>query len=173
MSDSIKERLSSLVSAATTFGQSVVETVKDKADRGKEVVEEHMREREAREIYRKLGKKIYKLVGREELSLPVSCHKYIDALDELFDLEADESDDDDDKSGDSDVVDAVAADEIKEGCKDCGKKDEKKEHDVKSDKKSGKKEKKMQHKASEMAHKAADVVEAVEDVIIDAVEKKD
>jgi len=113
-SDVLKGKISSLLSSATNIGRSVVETVKDTAEKGKEVVGEHIREREANETYRKLGKKVYKLVSRDELKLPESCQKYIEALDDLY------------ADGDSD--DCAEGEASCSGC--CGGKD--KEDDAKA-----------------------------------------
>ncbi|MCL2326455.1 MAG: hypothetical protein FWC40_08195 [Proteobacteria bacterium] len=108
-SDVLKGKISSLLSSATNIGRSVVETAKDTVEKGKEVVEEHIREREANETYRKLGKKVYKLVSRDELKLPESCQKYIEALDDLYA---------DDNSGDEACAEGDAS---CSGC--CGGKD--------------------------------------------------
>lgn len=84
----MKDKFSSFLSNATALGKSVVdtvqETVKDTAKQGKEFVEEKKRDYDADKIYQKLGKKVYKLVTRDELKLPESCDKYIEALDALY-----------------------------------------------------------------------------------------
>ena len=85
---SIKDKLSSIFSNVITVSKSVFEdakqtaietskTLKDKAD-------DFKREKEADEIYRKLGKKIYKLASRDEISLPECCEKYVAELDALY-----------------------------------------------------------------------------------------
>ena len=81
----MKEKFSSLLNQAQELGKSAVETAKATAEKGKEAVEEHIREREANEIYRKLGKKVFKLATRGELQLPSECDKYLEALNELYD----------------------------------------------------------------------------------------
>ena len=89
--DSMKTMFNSLLSKAQTLGKTAVDNVKDVAEKGKEAFDEHLREREANEIYRKLGKKIYKLVSRDEMTLPECCDKYIEALNDLYEDERDES----------------------------------------------------------------------------------
>ncbi len=92
MTDTFKEKASSLLSSIREFGNSAKETISDKAEKGKEAVEEMMREREANEIYRQLGKKIYRIYKRKEITLPDSCEKYVEKLDDLYgDNEPDES----------------------------------------------------------------------------------
>ena len=90
--DSMKGMFNSFLSKAQTLGKSAVETAKDTGEKVRDVVEERVREYNANEIYRKLGKKVYKLVSRDELSLPECCDKYIEALNDLYD-EEDERDD--------------------------------------------------------------------------------
>lgn len=85
--DTVKDTFSALLNKAQSLGKSAVETAKGAAEKGKEAVEEHLREREAAEIYRKLGKKVFKLVSRDELTLPESCEKYIEALKDLYEEE--------------------------------------------------------------------------------------
>lgn len=82
--NTVKDTLQSLLNKAQEIGKAAVETAKDAAEKGKTAVEDHMREREANELYRKLGKKIYKLVSRNELQLPECCDKYIEALNDLY-----------------------------------------------------------------------------------------
>ena len=94
VTNSIKGAFSSLFSKASEIGNSVAEMGKKKFEEGKEFVDEKMREREANEIYRKLGKKVAKLVKRGELSLPESCQQYIDAINDIY---GDDDADDDDK----------------------------------------------------------------------------
>ena len=84
MKDTIREKASSLFSSAKEIASSVKETVMDKAEKGKEAVEEMMREREANEIYRQLGKKIYRIYKRKEITLPEVCDKYVAKLDDLY-----------------------------------------------------------------------------------------
>ena len=92
MTDTLKEKASSLFSSIRELGNSAKETLVDKAEQGKEAIEERMREREANEIYRQLGKKIYRLYKRNELTLPESCEKYAEKLDDLYgENEPDES----------------------------------------------------------------------------------
>ena len=92
MTDTLKEKASSLFSSIRELGNSAKETITDKAEKGKEAVEEMMREREANDIYRQLGKKIYRLYKRNEITLPESCEKYAEKLDDLYgDSEPDES----------------------------------------------------------------------------------
>ena len=85
---SFGDRFSSFMDKASKTAKSVFDTVKDQAgelyEDGKNAVEEKIRERDANEIYRKLGKKVYTLVQRDELQLPESCDKYIDALREMY-----------------------------------------------------------------------------------------
>ena len=64
MTNTLKEKASSLLSSASSFLNTAKETISDKAENGKESIEEHMREREANELYRQLGKKIYRLYKR-------------------------------------------------------------------------------------------------------------
>lgn len=86
--ENVKNKLSSFLSSAKEKGKSlfndVKENVKEGADKVQEIYEEHERERKADELYRKLGKKVYKLVSREELALPECCDKYLDSLKELL-----------------------------------------------------------------------------------------
>jgi len=95
--NSIKGTFSSLLSRASVLGNTVVEAVKDQAEKGKEVIEDKMREREADEIYRKLGKKVARLVKRGELELPECCQQYIEALEDLYGDDKSYADDADDK----------------------------------------------------------------------------
>ena len=83
--ETIKDTFSVLLNKAQTLGKTAVDTAKDAAEKGKTVVEEKLREREAERHFLKLGKKVYKLVKRNELTLPEACEKYIDALNELLD----------------------------------------------------------------------------------------
>ena len=85
--DSMKDMFNSFLSQAQAIAKTAVETAKDGVEKGKDIVEDHLREREANEIYRKLGKKVYKLVSRNELDLPECCSKYIEALADLYDEE--------------------------------------------------------------------------------------
>ena len=84
MTDTLKEKASSLFSSIRELGNSAKETIVDKAEQGKEAIEERMREREANDIYRQLGKKIYRLYKRNEVTLPESCEKYAEKLDDLY-----------------------------------------------------------------------------------------
>lgn len=85
---SFSDKISSFLGSASKTVNSVFDTAAEKANEiGKDVkgvVEEKMKEREASEIYRKLGKKVYTLVLRNEITLPESCDKYIDALKDLY-----------------------------------------------------------------------------------------
>ncbi len=96
----MKDKFSSFLSDATAIDKNVLnkaqETVKETAKQGKEFVEEKKRDYDADRIYQKLGKKVYKLVRRDELTLPECCDKYIEALNELY---ADDSEAEDDMSG--------------------------------------------------------------------------
>ena len=93
VANSIKGAFSSFLSKASEIGSSVAGMASKKIEEGKELIDDKMRERDANEIYRKLGKKIAKLVKRGELSLPESCQQYIDALNDLY---GDDACDDDD-----------------------------------------------------------------------------
>ena len=93
VASSIKGAFSSLFSKASEIGNSVAEIASKKFEEGKEFVDDKIRERDANEIYRKLGKKVCKLVKRGELSLPESCQQYIDAINDLY---GDDACDDDD-----------------------------------------------------------------------------
>ena len=96
--NSIKGRFSSLISKATAIGNTVVDTVIEQAEKGKEAVGDKIRERDANEIYRKLGKKVARLAKRGEIELPECCKQQLDDLDELYaDGSAVRDDDDDDK----------------------------------------------------------------------------
>ena len=94
---SFSDRFSSFMDKASKTASSLFDSATVKATEiSKDVkgaVEEKIRERDANEVYRKLGKKVYTLVQRGELSLPESCDKYLDALNELYaeDEERDES----------------------------------------------------------------------------------
>ncbi|MBO4351153.1 MAG: hypothetical protein J6A01_09450 [Proteobacteria bacterium] len=85
---SFGDRLSSFLGSASKTASSLFDSATVKAtELSKDVkgaVEEKIRERDANEIYRKLGKKVYTLVQRDELKLPESCDKYIEALGELY-----------------------------------------------------------------------------------------
>ena len=91
VANSLKGAFSSFLSKATEIGNSVAKVASEKFEEGKEFVDEKRREHEANEIYRKLGKKVTKLVKRGELTLPESCQQYVDAIDDLY------GDDDDEK----------------------------------------------------------------------------
>ena len=90
--ETIKDTFSVILNKAQTLGKTAVDTAKDAAEKGKTVVEEKLREREAERHFLKLGKKVYKLVKRNELTLPEACEKYIDALNELLDESDDHND---------------------------------------------------------------------------------
>ena len=85
--ETVKDTFSVLLNKAQSLGKAAVETAKDAAEKGKIVVEEKLREREAERHFLRLGKKVYKLVKRSELTLPEACEKYIDALNDLYDDE--------------------------------------------------------------------------------------
>lgn len=85
--ETVKDTFSVLLNKAQSLGKAAVETAKDAAEKGKIVVEEKLREREAERHFLRLGKKVYKLVKRNELTLPEACEKYIDALNDLYDDE--------------------------------------------------------------------------------------
>ena len=85
--ETVKDTFSVLLNKAQSLGKAAVETAKDAAAKGKIVVEEKLREREAERHFLRLGKKVYKLVKRNELTLPEACEKYIDALNDLYDDE--------------------------------------------------------------------------------------
>ena len=85
--ETVKDTSSVLLNKAQSLGKAAVETAKDAAEKGKIVVEEKLREREAERHFLRLGKKVYKLVKRNELTLPEACEKYIDALNDLYDDE--------------------------------------------------------------------------------------
>ncbi|MFA5623822.1 MAG: hypothetical protein WC966_02035 [Bradymonadales bacterium] len=89
----IQDSFSALLRRAAGAATQIGESVKEQAEKGKDFIDEKFREREANEVFRKLGRKVYKLHSREELELPESCDKFIDALDNL--LDADDSDDHD------------------------------------------------------------------------------
>lgn len=94
---SFSDRFSSFMDKASKTASSLFDSATVKATEiSKDVkgaVEEKIRERDANEVYRKLGKKVYTLVQRGELTLPESCDKYLEALSELYadDEERDES----------------------------------------------------------------------------------
>ncbi|GEM_PF-5911594 len=94
---SFSDRFSSFMDKASKTASSLFDSAAEKATElnknVKDAVEEKIRERDANEIYRKLGKKVYTLVRRDELQLPESCDKYIEALNELYadDEERDDS----------------------------------------------------------------------------------
>lgn len=92
---SIQEKLSLLWGKATEAASQIGDSVKEQAERGKDFIEDKIREREANELYRKLGQKVYKLASRDELELPEVCEKYVNALDELLEDEDDVDDEDD------------------------------------------------------------------------------
>ena len=85
--ETVKYTFSVLLNKAQSLAKAAVETAKDAAEKGKIVVEEKLREREAERHFLRLGKKVYKLVKRNELTLPEACEKYIDALNDLYDDE--------------------------------------------------------------------------------------
>ena len=85
--ETVKDTFSVLLNKAQSLGKAAVEMAKDAAEKGKIVVEEKLREREAERHFLRLGKKVYKLVKRNELTLPEACEKYIDALNDLYDDE--------------------------------------------------------------------------------------
>ena len=85
--ETVKDTFSVLLNKARSLGKAAVEMAKDAAEKGKIVVEEKLREREAERHFLRLGKKVYKLVKRNELTLPEACEKYIDALNDLYDDE--------------------------------------------------------------------------------------
>lgn len=90
-SETVKGTFSSILSKAQELASNAADSARGAAEKGKEAIEEHLREREANEIYRKLGKKVFKLVERNELELPDCCAKYIEALSELYDEDEDET----------------------------------------------------------------------------------
>ena len=94
--DSFRDRVGAFLSNAATIGKSAFETVKESvvetAARGKEFVEDRRRDSKANDIYARLGKKVYKLVSRDEMTVPECCEKYIAELNELY---ADDAKDDD------------------------------------------------------------------------------
>ena len=68
--ETVKDTFSVLLNKAQSLGKAAVEMAKDAAEKGKIVVEEKLREREAERHFLRLGKKVYKLVKRNELTLP-------------------------------------------------------------------------------------------------------
>ena len=82
--DTLKEKFNSFHSSANTLRQSASESLKETFESGKEKLQELDRERRANDIYRSLGRKVYKLSSRGELELPECCDKFIEALNELY-----------------------------------------------------------------------------------------
>ena len=115
--ETVKDTFSVLLNKAQSLGKAAVETAKDAAEKGKIVVEEKLREREAERHFLRLGKKVYKLVKRNELTLPEACEKYIDALNDLYDdEEAQEM-----PSGEQEACCCCGKDCACDGDKACGK----------------------------------------------------
>ncbi len=114
----MKDKFSSFLSDATAIGKNVLnkaqETVKETAKQGKEFVEEKKRDYDADKIYQKLGKKVYKLVSRDELTLPECCDKYIEALNELY---ADDSEVEEDMSGEQEAC--CCSEDKCDKCEEC------------------------------------------------------
>ena len=81
----VKDKLSSLLSSATELASTVGDKAKDGAEKVKDVLDEKYRDIQANKIFEKLGKCVYKLTLRNELQLPESCEKYIEALKDLYD----------------------------------------------------------------------------------------
>ena len=84
----VKSKLSSLFSKATSVasevGNNVYENVKETYEKGKDIVDEKIRENEADKVFTKLGRNVYKLVLRNEIQLPESCDKYIEAIKDIY-----------------------------------------------------------------------------------------
>ena len=92
--DTLKEKFNSLLESANSLRQSATESLKETFESGKEKIQELDRDRRANEIYRALGRKVYKLTRRGEIELPECCDKFIESLKELYaSEEVDDSDD--------------------------------------------------------------------------------
>ena len=76
--------LSNLWESLKTQAAEVKDTVVSKAVEVKDTVmdkvEDYERDKAANEEFRKLGKKVYKLIKRGELTLPEECDKYLEKL---------------------------------------------------------------------------------------------
>ena len=81
----VKGKLSSLLSSASELANTVGDKVKEGAEKVKDVADEKYRDIQADKIFEKLGKCVYKLSLRNEIQLPESCEKYIEALKDLYD----------------------------------------------------------------------------------------
>ena len=81
----VKEKLSSLLSSASELANTVGDKVKEGAEKVKDAADEKYRDIQADKIFEKLGKCVYKLSLRNEIQLPESCEKYIEALKDLYD----------------------------------------------------------------------------------------
>ena len=115
--DTLKEKFNSLLSSANSLRQSATETIKEGLETGKEKLQEFDRERRANDIYRSLGRKIYKLSSRGEIELPECCEKFIVALNELYaDAEEAEEAEDAEECACEDKKECCCAEDNKECC---------------------------------------------------------
>ena len=80
----MKDKLSSFISKATEVGNMAYEKSKVVTEKTKDTVNEKLREIEADRVFMKLGKNVYKLVLRNEIQLPESCDKYIEAVKDIY-----------------------------------------------------------------------------------------
>ena len=80
----VKNKLSSLLSMASEVGKSIAEQTKEAVEKGKDAIDEKLRENEADKVFTKLGRNVYKLVLRNEIQLPESCDKYIEAIKDIY-----------------------------------------------------------------------------------------
>ncbi len=117
VADNVKANVSSFLSRASAFCSKVADVAAEKTkevreeakvyfDKGADFIEEKRRERDAEEVYEKLGKKVYRLVSRGELTLPECCDKYIQSLNEILE-DADAGKDDDDCVKKEEVAEAA------------------------------------------------------------------
>lgn len=99
------ELMSKVGEKVTDVAGHVGETIKEKADQGKDFVGDKMREREIAAIERKLGSRLYKAHKRGELDLPASVSQHLAKLDELWEnvLNGKEASYTDDKADDLDA----------------------------------------------------------------------
>ena len=81
----VKGKLSSFLNSASELADKVGDKVKEGAEKVKDVADEKYRDIQADKLFEKLGKCVYKLALRNEIQLPESCEKYIEALKDLYD----------------------------------------------------------------------------------------
>ncbi|MFA5624000.1 MAG: hypothetical protein WC966_02935 [Bradymonadales bacterium] len=75
---------SNLLNKVSGVADQITDAVKEKAEKGKDYIDDKFKAREILEVERKMGRKLYKLHKRGEITLPEAVAKHLEKLDELW-----------------------------------------------------------------------------------------